>query len=183
VASWLRAAYCAGIISFASGAFAQTRSSFYDVTASNDITVSSFDGLTFTVLLGPNPWVVYNSTTYIVTDAFGFYVLEDTGDVSATGTNQNFWTFDLNNSGPGGLSGWEAANANSGITPGQSISFTFTTLNPTSWDRFGFHLRYSAEFEQTGGNTSFVAVPEPASLAALALGAAGIVRLRRRRRS
>jgi hypothetical protein len=160
-------------------ASAQTRSSFFDVTNVFDIGVSTLDGLTYTVLLGPNPSIDYGSTTYNVTDLFGFYLLSDSQDVSATGIDQNGWGFELRNAGQGGITGWEARNANAGITPTQSISFTFTTVDLSRVDRFGFHLRYSSSFNG-GGNTSYVAVPEPSSMAALALGAMGFWRMRRR---
>lgn len=126
------------------------------------------------LVVGPAPTITWNSATYNVTEAFGVWALDDNNDMSGTGTNQNGWTFDSGN----GIRGWKT-NPNNGFI-NNTLTFNYTTLTGTVED-FGFHLRVAGSFPGGGNTAYFRPVPEPASLAALGLGAIGLIGRRRRR--
>lgn len=125
--------------------------------------------------VSPTATLTYNAVTYNVTEVFGVWALDDNNDMGGTGTNQNGWTFDSGN----GIRGWKT-NPNNGIL-GSSLTFNYSTLTGTVED-FGYHIRVSGNLPG-GGNTAYFrpdAVPEPASMTALALGLAAALKRRRR---
>lgn len=126
------------------------------------------------LVVGAAPTITWNNVTYNVTEAFGVWALDDNNDMGGTGTNQNGWTFDSGN----GIRGWKT-NPNNGFI-NSSLTFNYTTLTGTVED-FGFHLRVAGNFPGGGNTAYFRPVPEPASLAALGLGAIGLIGRRRRR--
>ncbi|MBS1702028.1 MAG: PEP-CTERM sorting domain-containing protein [Armatimonadetes bacterium] len=162
-------------------AFSQTRGSFLDVDGVSDITVNSLgDGLSYQVVLGANPTFTYNSVVYTITDLIGFYALSNDVDVNATASNQGVWTANIKNSGTGGIAGWKT-NPNSGLTPGQSYTFVYDSLDTSTVDELGFDVRINGTFPGTTGNTGHIAVvPEPAAFAALSI---GLIALRRKRKA
>ncbi len=128
--------------------------------------------------VSPTATLTFNSATYNVTEVFGVWALDDGNDIGGSGTNQNGWNFDSGN----GIRGWKT-NPNNGIL-GSSLTFNYTTLTGTVED-FGYHIRVNGIFPSTGGNTAYfrpTAVPEPASMTALALGLAAALKRRRTRR-
>lgn len=184
------ASAAAALLGAATPSSATTRSSFIDVTAVTGITApASGGGRTFTVTLAASPSFTVASTTYQVTDLIGFYVLSDSADFAplpalpSFGLNDAFGD-DSTNSGPGAIAGWRS-NPNRGLTPTQSLAFTFPANFPlSSINRIGLHVRVNGTFPGTSGNTGNITgplfIPSPSTLA-LAL-AAAIPASRRRRR-
>lgn len=164
------------------GANAQSRSSFQNVGTIDAIGVDvSNGGKTYNVSLGAAPSITLSGIQYTIQDVFGFWVLSN-NDITATQNNTGVWTVNNSNSGAGGIAGWKT-NPNTGLTANQSKSFTFNTL-VGSVDGFGFHVRLANNGAGPEcGNTLYVTgtpVPEPATMTALALGAAALLRRRRR---
>lgn len=167
------------------GAFAQSRSSFLDVSSFTGISVSLVSGNTYQLTVGPAPTFTYNSVSYAVKDVFGIWALNNSNTgLGASGTSQNGWSYQESNN-PDDIAGWKT-NPNTGITnPGGSLSFTYTSLNATKIDQWGFHVRLaSGTFPNTTGNTGYVtasSVPEPASMAVLGIGVAALIKKRRKK--
>lgn len=185
-----KAIVAAGLLALAIGAQAQSRSSFLGVSQINDITVTpSGGGLVYTVTIGPNPSFVFNSVTYNIQNVLGFWSLrnQNPDNLGASGANftglNGAWTWNANSSGTGEIAGWKS-NPNDGIFASQSDTFTYTAINSSNIDQFGFHVRLTEGFfPGTQGNTGHITldpVPEPASLAVLGVGAAALIRRRRR---
>lgn len=180
----MRTTFVALLALVSATAMSQSRSSFFDVSSITGVTLSSANaGKTWTLGLGAAPTVIYLGETYQVTDLFGFWLLDNDEDLSATGGAQNGWAYNENYSGTGGIAGWKT-NPNSGLTPGSTpLSFTFGTLVGEK-ERVGYHMRFDRNFASTGGNTAYVSaapVPEPGTLTVL-FGAAALL-VRRKRRS
>jgi len=162
-------------------AFAQSRSSFTPATFTGVTITPSNGGLTQLVSLGATPTLTVGSNTYNITDVFGFWAL-DNEDPNLSGSTSNFgvWNAHSSTSGSGAIIGWKT-NPNSGFTPGQSQSFTFNSLDNSDVENWGMHVRIDGQLAG-GGNTAYFeynAVPEPASLAALGIGAIALIRRRR----
>ncbi len=182
----IRKVIIGGLLAAVGAANAQSFSSFSTVTSINDVSFNSIGGLSYNLITGPNPTFIYNSVTYHITEVFGVWLV-DPGSGSATGTNQNGWSFDSNNSS-GFIAGWKT-NPNSGQTPSQTQTFTYSTLSPVP-TTVGYHVRISETWPigTGGGNTGYIVgtpVPEPASMAIFgfgALGIAGSAWLRRKKR-
>lgn len=172
-----------GLAVVASSAMAQSRSSFIDLTSTSGVTVTSLGGNKYTVNLSGAPTVRFGGQTYHVTDVFGFWALSDNDNLTGSTSNFGVWTADSNQSGTGGIVGWKT-NPNTGIKPSGSQQFQFNTLDAASVERFGFHFRV-AETLADCSNTFYGSVrnpaPEPASLAALGVGAVALIRRRKKK--
>ncbi|MBL8059799.1 MAG: PEP-CTERM sorting domain-containing protein [Chthonomonas sp.] len=161
------------------GAFAQNYSAFYNAGPTFvDVSVTGLNP-TYTVSIGATPTVTLGGTTYNIKDVFGFWVLGvDPG--SATNTATGVWSPNNNNAGPNWIFGW-STNPNTGLTANTSKTFTFDSLSGNI-ESFGFHVRLVDGQAYQGNNTFFVkgsAVPEPATMAALGLGVAALIRRRK----
>jgi hypothetical protein len=166
----------------AAPAMATTRSSFFDVSGINGITVTPLAGLSYRVNLSDTPTFSQGGQLFPITDLFGFYALSNNADFSPLASLAPVGTFlnDSTNSGPGGIAGWRA-NPNRGIHPGESIVFTFDGLDQAHNNQWGFHVRVVGSFLGTAGNTgSITSVPAPTTGALAFVG--GLVAWRRRRR-
>jgi len=173
----------ASIILLASfgAAFGQSRDSFVDVSDIQDVFVTpSNSGLTYTASVGPAPKFVLNSISYNIIDVFGFWVLKNEDPDLLAPKNSDFgvWRVMNNTASNGEIAGWKT-NSNTGLVPGQSEVFNFVSLNAAEVDQYGFHVRLDGIFPGTQGNTGFITVPEPGTLAALAVGALALFRRRR----
>ena len=166
-----------GAVAFAP---AQSRNSFQLVSGLAGLT-SSLNGLTLDTALSSNASFVLNSQQYFITDVFGIWLLDDNDDFSASGLDIAQWNAHSNLSSTGGIAGWKT-NPNTGLTPGQSNSLTFTSITGQA-ESYGYHVRIDGQLPG-GSNTLYIqgaAVPEPASLAALGIGAAALTRRRKRK--
>jgi hypothetical protein len=166
--------------------FAQSRSSFLSVSQITGVTVTQFNGgLSYTVEIGATPQFIYNNVAYNISEIFGFWALKDANPDTLNPSNSSFgiWTANTSTGGAGEIAGWKT-NPNTGLTAGQSQTFTFAALNSAAIDRYGFHARLaSGTFPGTSGNTGHITgelVPEPASMAVLSLGFVALIRKRRK---
>jgi hypothetical protein len=158
---------------------AQDRASFELVTGLSGLT-SLLTGLTLQTSLNAGAQFVYQSQTYVITDVFAIFVLDDDDDFAATGVSQGVWTYHDNYSLTGAIAGWHT-NPNTGLTVGQQVTHSYASLTGTpEW--FGYHVRVTPILPNEEDTMYIVAgaVPEPAALAVLALG--GLALLNRRRR-
>jgi hypothetical protein len=184
-----------GALSMASAA---ELSSFSITGAFSGVTITTGDGINFFVgMSSGGATFVLGSTTYIVTDILGFYQLADGPGVSATNADfhgvtnnpgaSNTWEEDNSNSSPHHVVGWKAhpADPGNGIDPGETEHFNFGSITPlANITDTGLHVRVQGFFPGTTGptgNIRFSTVPEPATLAVLAIG--GLSLLRRRKRA
>lgn len=168
------------VAALAGAASGTTYSSFNVVNAISGITVTPQGAGAYNVSVSLNPTFTITGNTYQVTDVIGFYGLNGTGDYSPLPTLPTLGSFkdDSTNSGPGSIAGWKS-NPNQGLTPGQSKVFTFTGLNTSQIQEFGFHVRLNGTFPGTSGNTGNIRVPAPG---AGTLAACGLLIVARRRR-
>lgn len=162
-------------------ASAQSRSSFVTPITWTGIEITNNGPKNWTVKLTGTPTVTLNNKTYGVTDVFGFWLLDNNDDMKAQGQSFSGWSYNQNYSGTGGIAGYKT-NPNTGITPGKSQEFTFKSVNGTV-ENVGIHARLASN---TFCDTIYLecpppAVPEPASLAALGIGAASVVRRRKKK--
>ncbi|MCB8932809.1 MAG: hypothetical protein H6534_05140 [Chthonomonadaceae bacterium] len=155
---------------------AQSRSSFNIVTNVTGLTAVQ-SGLDWTLSLDAGATMDYNGHTYTVQDVFGFWLLDDDDDFSATGANQHNWGFNSNYAGTGGIAGWSNPSKSDAITGGSSLTFTFATTTG-AFEAVGYHVRFTENIGTTGANTLHVTedsltppVPEPFTMT---LGAAGL---------
>lgn len=169
-----------------SATFGQSRSSFLDggTFSGVDIVVSN-GGLTYDVTLNSGAQFHYNGSDYDITDIFGFWNLSDDDDLTVTNVDffdgdGNKWATNNKNSGPGGIAGWDI-NPNKGITPGQTVTFTYNALSVDLVEHQGFHIRIDGTWPGGGGNTGFATFNVPSAGPSALLGIAGLVATRRRR--
>jgi hypothetical protein len=172
----------AALLTLAGAASAQTRSSFFTPESLDGVFVASSDGLDYEVTLNLAPTLLWNGNLYTINSVFGFWALSN--DDNLTPVNANFvdgdgatWAVSNNNGGAGGVAGWDT-NPNTGLTPGQSLHYVFSSLGGTV-ETFGYHIRVNETFPN-GFNTAFFTVPTPGAAALLGLG--GLTATRRRRR-
>jgi hypothetical protein len=145
-----------------------------------DVTLTITNGgLNYNLAVGAMPTLTVGAQTFPVIDIFGFWALSDDDDLNATNASFGVWTVDNNNSGLGGIAGWDS-NPNTGLFANQSEQFNFTALNVASVERYGYHVRIDGIFPGTQGNTGYVTTPTPGAVALF--GVAGMLVAGRRRR-
>ncbi len=168
------------LVGGASLSLAQSRSSFQVVTGLTGLN-SSLTGMTLETALGVGSTFILGGDTYTIKDVFGIWLLDDNNDLAATGSNSSPWSYNDNYAGTGGIAGWKT-NPNTGITPGNSQTLTYTSLTGTP-EHFGYHVRLTSNLSGGGSDTLFIQgqpVPEPATMAVLGIGALAMARRRRR---
>lgn len=167
----------------ASVASATTRSSFLDVPVINGISVVPLAPLSFRVTLQPGASFSLGGTTYPIQNLIGFYALSNATDFTPLVSLPTIGNFrdDSTNSGPGGVQGWKS-NPNQGLNIGDTLDFTFPSLDAAKFEQVGYHVRLSDTlFPGTSGNTGNITlVPTSGTTAAALVALAGT---RRRRRS
>jgi hypothetical protein len=110
--------------------------------------------------------MVDNGVEYNITDIFGVWALSNDDDLAATHSDVGVWNAHEQNAGTGGIAGWKT-NPNTGVTPNGSFIWTFDSLNASSVEQHGFHIRLNGNFPGWGGQTGYATVPEPAGYIAL----------------
>lgn len=171
----------------AQSASATTINSFLGGATISGVTISpavQSPNLTYTVTLNAGATFTYNSVSYPITDVIGFYLLAPGFNDGSQGSLASVAGFsnDSDHRSAGSIYGWRS-NPNSGITVGNSQTFTYPSINFTRYTQIGFHVRIDGCFPGTEGNTGNITgtiVPVPGAAAALGLG--GLAAGRRRRR-
>lgn len=155
---------------------AQSRSSFNIVTGVTGLSASQA-GLDWTVSLTSGATLDFGGHTYTISDVFGFWLLDDNDDFAASGANQLGWDANSNYAGTGGIAGWKNPSKSAAILPGNSLTFTFDSVNGP-FEAVGYHVRFTENIGTSGADTLHVTedqllppVPEPFTMA---LGAAGL---------
>jgi hypothetical protein len=100
---------------------------------------TSLNGLSLDTALGNNASFMLNAQQYFITDVFGIWLLDDSNDLAASGANSGVWSAHSNYAGSGGIAGWKT-NPNTGLTPGQSNSLTFSSVSGQP-EGIGYHVR------------------------------------------
>lgn len=137
--------------------------------------------------------MVYNNKTYNITEVFGVYKVAKTGSYTAATakTTPSGWSFSGASSGStSNVVGWTDPTKKNAIEIGQSKSFAYNVLTASTGSTTftGYHIRV-AEKISGNANTLFIyttapnktaPVPEPATMAVMVVGAAGLLRRRRK---
>lgn len=155
---------------------AQSRSSFQVPSTLTGVNITSSSKLNYNVALAGNASMFYKGKTYQIQDIFGFWVLDNNNDMSADGRDSGVWRYHENYSGQGGIAGFKT-NPNTGIKGGQNQDFTFKSVNG-SVEAYGIHLRLK-DCDTLYVELPCNPVPEPATMAALGLGVAAVIRRKR----
>ncbi|MBL8059798.1 MAG: PEP-CTERM sorting domain-containing protein [Chthonomonas sp.] len=179
------------LLALVAGAQAQTRSSFTNVGSITDIAVTN-SGLSYNVSLSGTPTINYSGDTYEIDYIVGFWVLSST-DISVSNSASGAWSTNNSNAGSGGIAGWTVSYQNSQrIDPTESKTFTYNQLNNVNNRMYGFWVRLGDEVGHADKNghgshanskvyvTGTCVVPEPGTIAALSIGAAAMLRRRRK---
>jgi hypothetical protein len=175
-----RAIIILGIAAVASVASAQNRNAFKPMDSILGVTVTTAQtaqGTYYTVSLANNATVIRDGKSHDLKVIEGFWLLADQGDIGAVQSAMARWDARSNNSGGTSAYGFQTQKKY-GIERGESQTFTFKTIaNPGAIDHFGYKVYAS-------GVPAHIyeakPVPEPASLAALGLGIAAIIRRKRK---
>lgn len=164
-----------GLVTVAAVSHAQSRSSFQVPSTLTGVTITKNGPLNFTVALAGNASMFYKGKTQKIQDIFGFWLLDNNDDMKTTGNNFGAWRYHENYVGQGGIGGYKT-NPNTGIKAGGSQTFAFKSIQGTN-ESFGLHVRLK-DCDTLYIEVPCEPVPEPASMAALGLGFAAILRRR-----
>lgn len=159
----------------------------------------------YTLTLAGDAWLLYNGNKYSITNIWGFYAVNKTGQavnsLTAGGQAIEGWAWDYHqdsNTGKLDVAGWrDVDKSNAVLAGGAPGTFTFTSLSYTGQDPLlGLHVTISIPDDlpspfgvdpDTGAKIStgnIIPTPEPSGLAALlSMSAAGLgsIMLRKRK--
>lgn len=176
-----RAFIIISIATLAGAASAQNRNAFKPMDSILGVTVTraqTQQGITYTVSLANNATVIRAGKSHDLKVIEGFWLLGDNGDIGAVQGAVARYDAHSNNSGGTSAYGFQTQKKY-GIERGESQTFLFKTIsNPGQIDHFGYKV-YASGVPAHIYEAS--AVPEPASMAALGLGIAAVLRRRRNR--
>ncbi|HZH98544.1 MAG TPA: PEP-CTERM sorting domain-containing protein [Fimbriimonadaceae bacterium] len=170
---WMTAAFAATLVGMAS---AQNANAFKTVDAFTGVTIRQ-NGTMFELLLGQDATVTFNGRTHSIDNVQGFWLISDTGKLNATQSPIPNWDIHTNDGGQGSTAGWQTQQRNA-IQQGGSMKFTFTQVNQSVLSAFG--LKVHANGTPAHIRIDAQPVPEPATLAGLALGGAALLRRRKK---
>jgi hypothetical protein len=142
------------------------------------------DVLTYTLSLGADPTMTYNSVTYDVKWVTAYFVVsqDDTTPFSAdhNGTFPLDWTWETNPTGAPLVAGWH--DGNNTLNPGSSLTLAFGSLNITGNAVLsGLHVGYQTEGGIVTDWYKGALIPEPSSPLLLLSGLGGLAGWVRRR--
>jgi len=160
---------------------AQSRSSFLAVQSLTGVSFIEMASTTYRLSVGPGASFTHNNVVYNIQGVFGVWALNNFGaSLNANGTTQNGWTY-KESANPDDIAGWRTNPPNE--LKNGSLDFSYSSISKANINQAGYHVRLK---NQTlgGSDTLFITeaapVPEPASMAALGLGVAALLRRRKK---
>jgi hypothetical protein len=170
---WMTAALAASLAAVAS---AQNANAFKEVDAYTGLVVRQ-TGNMVELILGQDATVTFNGRTHDLENIQGFWLISDDGDIQADLMPIPNWSVHTNKTPNNSTAGWQTQQRHA-IKRGESKTFTFNSANWTVADAFG--IKVHAQGTPAHIRLDVQPVPEPATLAALALGSLIFARRRRK---
>lgn len=161
---------------------AQNRNSFKQMNAILGVTVTraqTNQGIAYTVSMAQGATVIRNGKVHALEAIDGFWLLSNNGDLGASQASKAQWDAHSNNSGGASAYGFQTELKN-GIRAGGSETFVYSSIsNPSVLAHFGFKVKASGVPAHIYEGQDCEPVPEPATMAAMGLGVAALLRRRR----
>lgn len=169
-----RAFFLLGLAVVASVASAQSRSSFQVPSTLTGVNITSSSKLRYNVALAGNAQMFYQGRTYQINNISGFWLLDNNNDMNVDGKSISGWQYHENYQGQGGIAGYKGGN----IREGGNKSFEFKKVDGMH-EAYGIKLTLKDCLDKVYVELPCNPVPEPATMAALGLGVAAVIRRKR----